>query len=82
MTTRQVCHCRAIQKLCAQKMAPQKMTMGKGAVVSVLSSKLHPSEHIRMMWPNPEKNHRVENLVVLRQEMKITNRREQMAIVM
>jgi hypothetical protein len=34
------------------------------------------------MWPNPEKNHRVENLVVLRQEVKKINRRDTMAIIM
>lgn len=63
-------------------MAPTKMTMGKGAVVSVLSSRLHPSQHVRTMWLNPEKNHRVENLVVLRQELKKINRRDQMTFVM
>ena len=63
-------------------MAPPKMTMGKGAVVSVLSSKLHPSEHIRRMFPNMEKNHRVENLVVLQQKVKKINRRDQLALVM
>jgi hypothetical protein len=60
----------ALSKNCAQKMDPKKMTMGKGAIISVLSSNLHPTVHIQTMWPNPEKNHRVKNLVVLRQEMK------------
>ena len=63
-------------------MAPKKKTMGKGAVVSVPSSKLHPSEHIRNMYPNPPKNHRVEDMVVLRQEIKKINRRDQLAIVL
>jgi hypothetical protein len=63
-------------------MAPAKMTMGKGAIVSVLSSRLHPSAHIRNKWPNAEKNHRLENLVVLRQEMKKINRRDIMCIIM
>jgi hypothetical protein len=82
MTTRQVRHCRAVKKNCARKMAPKKMTMGKGAVVSVLSSKLHPSEHIRTMWPIPEKNPSLENLVVLRQEMKKINKRDTMTKIM
>jgi hypothetical protein len=55
---------------------------GESAIVLVLSSKLHPSEHIRRMWPNPERNHRVKNLVVLRQEIKKINRRDQIAIIM
>jgi hypothetical protein len=60
-----------IQKFVREKMAPKKMTMGERCRrFSVLSSKLHPSEHIRAMWPNPEKSHRVENLVALRQEVK------------
>jgi hypothetical protein len=57
--------------------------MGKGAIILVLSSKLHPaSQHIRTMWPNVTKDYRVENLVVLCQEIKKINRRDQMAIIM
>jgi hypothetical protein len=63
-------------------MATKKMTMGKGAVVSVLSSRLHPSLLIRDRWPNPEKNLRVENLVIIRQEVKKVNRRDAMTLVM
>jgi hypothetical protein len=63
-------------------MAPRKMTMGKIAVISALISKLHPSEHIRAKWPYGLKSFRLENLGVLRQEMKKINRRDQMAIIM
>jgi len=63
-------------------MSTKKMTMGKGAVVSVLSSRLHPSLLIRDRWPNPQKNHRVENLVIIRQEVKKVNRRDAMTLVM
>jgi Transposase IS4 len=63
-------------------MRAAKMTMGKGAVVSVLSSRLHPSKLIRDRWPNPEKSHRVENLVVLRQELKKINREDQLALIL
>jgi hypothetical protein len=51
-------------------MSAKKMTMGKGAVVLVLFSRFHPSLIIRDRWPNPERNKQVENLVVVRQEVK------------
>jgi hypothetical protein len=47
----------AQSKNLAQKMSAKKMTMGKDAVILVHSSRLHPSQLIRTMWPNPEKNH-------------------------
>eukprot|EP00934_Nitzschia_sp_Nitz4_P007490 Nitzschia sp. Nitz4//scaffold526_size3785//2112//3756//NITZ4_009261-RA/size3785-processed-gene-0.3-mRNA-1//1//CDS//3329553959//7480//frame0 len=55
--------------------------MGKDAVVSILSTYLHPSEHIRNKYPNPISGHRLEGCVVIRQEVKKIRRREQMAIV-
>jgi hypothetical protein len=82
MTASEFCSSSHDQKIVARKMSAKKMTMGKGAVVSVLSSRLHPSNLIRTMWINPEKNHRVEDLVVRRQEVKKVNRRDQMTLVM
>ena len=62
-------------------MAPVKPTMGKGAVISVLSCNIHPSAHIRAMWPNPLKGHRLENAVVVRQEVKKMKQRENMTLI-
>jgi hypothetical protein len=72
MTAREVSHRRAIQKLRAQKMAPQQMTMGKGAIILVLSSKLQPSQHIRTVWSYMGKT--CESLFFVHQETKINKR--------
>lgn len=63
-------------------MARRKKQLGKGAVVAVLGKMLHPSEHIRNKYPNMEKGFRVENLVVLRKELKKIRGKEVMTIVM
>lgn len=65
-----------------KKMSREKKTMGVGAVVSALSRMIHPSASIREKYPNPQHRHRLENLLVIRQEAKKINHREQMAIVM
>ena len=57
------------------------MRLGTGATVSVLSRFLHPSNFIRDAFPNPERGHRLEDLIVLRKEKKIINRKEQTAVV-
>ena len=62
-------------------MARKKKTMGAGAVISVLSKLIHPSEHIREKFINPVDGHRLEGGVVLRLETKSINRRDQRAIV-
>jgi hypothetical protein len=63
-----------IKKLHARKMAQREMTMGKGAIILVLSSSLHPLQHIKTMRPYVGKYHRVVNLFVLHQEMRKINR--------
>lgn len=61
-------------------MASMKMTMGKDATISVLSNKVHPSELIRKKWPNPIEGNRIVGKV-LRQQMKIINRKPVNALV-
>jgi hypothetical protein len=55
--------------------------MGRGAEVSCLTKYLHPSEHIRNKHPNLQSGHRTEGCIVLRQETKKVNRREQLCII-
>jgi hypothetical protein len=62
-------------------MAPRIKTLGKDAIISVLSKFIHPSEHIRKAFLNPEKGHRLEGCQVIRQEVKTINRKEQLAVV-
>lgn len=56
------------------------LTMGKDALISVLSNKVHPSALIREKWPNPVRGHRL-NGKVIRQETKVIARRQQLALV-
>lgn len=56
-------------------------SMGKGAEVTCLTKYLHPSEHIRNKHPNLQSGHRTEGCIVLRQEIKKVNRRDQLCIV-
>ena len=62
-------------------MTRKKKTMGKDAVVSILTKYLHPSKYIRDKWPNAAANHRLSGLVVLRTEPKIVSRRQQLTVV-
>jgi hypothetical protein len=62
-------------------MAPRNKTLCKNAIISVLSKFIHPSEHIRKAFLNPEKGHRLEGYQVIRQEVKTINRKEQLAVV-
>ena len=80
MTAPQVHHRRTIKKLCARKMAPRKMTMGKGAVVSVLSSTLHPitmhHDYVSIYREVPF----IENPFVVHQETRKINGRDRTTI--
>lgn len=58
-----------------------RLTMGEGAVVSVLAKFIHPSEHIRRVLPNVAKNHRVNNLVVKGVGKKVIRRKEQEVVI-
>ena len=73
---------RARKKFHPKKMSADKKTLGVGAVVSVLSRMLHPSAAIRERYTNPQPRHILENLLVIRKEVRKINRRDQMAIVM
>lgn len=59
-----------------------KKRMGKDAKVSVLSKYLHPSRLITQLLPNVETNHRLENCVVIRLEVKKIRKKDQLAIVL
>ena len=65
-----------------QKMPNHRRQLGKGAIVSALLSYLHPSKHIRDKYPNVTKGQRLEDLKVLRKEVKTVRRKEVMCIVM
>jgi hypothetical protein len=70
------------RKKIARKMTPVTMTMGKGAVVSVLSCMLHPSEHTKAVFLIVQKNHGLENAVVIRQQPVKINRKDQLALIL
>ena len=56
--------------------------LGVGAKISCLSKLLHPSALIRQKYVNPERGHRLENLIVVRLEQKLISRKQQLAVVM
>jgi len=55
--------------------------IGKDAVISVNYKYVHPSEHVRRLYPNPVSGERLTNCVVLRQEVKQIRKKQQLAIV-
>ena len=59
-----------------------KKRMGKDAKVSVLSKYLHPSRLVKQVLPNVEANHRLQNCVVIRLELKKIRRQDQLAVVL
>jgi hypothetical protein len=64
------------------KMTKKKLTMGKGAVVSALSDRVHPSELICAKWPNPARGHRLERMTVIQKGMKIVNKKHQQVLIL
>ena len=62
-------------------MGPKKKSLGKGAVVLVLLSKLHPSEHIRNKFPDAGSTQRLQGLKVVRQEKKNICKTDQLAVI-
>ena len=54
---------------------------GVGAMVSALICFIHPSEHIRRMFPNPFAGQRLSDCKTVRQEMKKVSRKDQRVIV-
>ena len=62
-------------------MAPQKKTHGIGAVVSVLTKFVHPSQLIRDKFPNLPNGHRLSGCITLRQEVKRINQKEKLSLI-
>ena len=62
-------------------MARKKKTMVTGAVISVLSKLIHPSQAIRDKYTNPADRHRLSGGIVIRQEVRNINRPDQQTIV-
>jgi hypothetical protein len=62
-------------------MARKKKTMVTGAVISVLSKLIHPSQSIRDKYTNPANGDRLSSGIVIFQEVRNINRRDQQAIV-
>ena len=62
-------------------MAPSMCDHGVGAVVSALIRFIHPSEHIRRMFPNPVAGQRLSDCQTVWQEMKKVSRKDQLIIV-
>ena len=59
----------------------QKLTMGKGAIVSYLSKYIHPSLWVRNHHLNIGKGHQIEGMTVLQRELKKIRGKQVMAIV-
>ena len=62
-------------------MAPSTCDHGVGAVVSALIRFIHPSEHIRRIFPNPVAGQRLSDCQTIRQEMKKVSRKDQLVLV-
>ena len=62
-------------------MAPHKMTMGINAHVWCLSRFIHPSALIRDKFPDPVRGHKLDDMIVRRQEEKMINQKQVFAIV-
>lgn len=56
--------------------------LGKDAKAVVLAKYLHPSKIISTTLTNLESNHRLQDCIVIRMEVKKVNRRDQLVIVM
>ena len=73
------------QNFCAtlhiKNMSPQKKAHGKGATVSSLIKFLHLSQLIHNKYPNPENGQRLEGCLMIHQEVKKINWKDQLAIV-
>ena len=63
------------------KMAPQKKTHGKGAVISILIKFVHPLALIQEKFPNPENRQRLEGCLMVRQEVKEISHKDQLSLV-
>ena len=57
------------------------MTHGIGAVVSVLTKFVHPSQLIRDKFPNLLNGQRLSDCITLRQEVKRINQKEKLSLI-
>ena len=62
-------------------MALSTCNHGVGAVVSALIRFIHPSEHIRRMFPSPVAGQQLSDCQTVWQEMKEVSQKEQLVIV-
>ena len=53
----------------AKNMTRNKLTVGKGVVVTVLCHTINPSKHIKKKCPNIERGQRLKNEVIICREM-------------
>ena len=62
-------------------MAPSTCDHGVGAIVLALIRFIHPSKHIRRMFPNPVAGQQLSDCQTIRQEMKKVSRKDELVIV-
>ena len=63
-------------------MPPRKLHLGKDAVVSVPIRLLHSKKVVSQTWPNCNAGTRIDNLVVVRQQVIKISRKDQVAVVL
>ena len=56
-------------------------SIGKRATVCIKSKYVHPYEQIRAKFINPEKGHKLQNSIVLWQEVKNISQKYQLAVI-
>ena len=55
--------------------------MGKRYIFSIQSKYVRPYEHIREKFINPEKGHKLQNCIILRQEVRKISRKDKLTLV-
>ena len=65
----------------AKNRTRNKLTMGKGAVITALCRTIHPSKHTRKKYPNMERGQRIKNAVVFCCKMKKIRQKEERCII-
>ena len=58
-----------------------KLTMGIGAVGSIMIKYVHPSEHIRNKYTNPQPQQKLDGVLIVRLEHKKVARKDQECVV-
>ena len=62
-------------------MVRRTLKRGKGAICSILLAHIHPSAHIRQKYPNCTRSDCLEGCKILRQEEKLIQRKQTLAVV-